>query len=119
VSVGHEVTGSTRIGEENWMSLGERKMVLVRVHGRVQGVAYRAWTVYEAMDRGLDGWVRNRMDGTVEAVVAGLSSEVDRMIDACRNGPPAARVTHVEVDIVASVVPAVEQGSGFDQIATE
>lgn len=101
------------------MSLGERKIALVRVHGRVQGVAYRAWTVYQATDRGLDGWVRNRMDGTVEAVFAGLSSEVDRMIEACRDGPPAARVTHIEVDIVEAVVPAVEQGDGFDQIATE
>lgn len=68
------------------------------VGGRVQGVGYRDWTVTEARARGLDGWVRNRPDGTVEAVFAGPGPEVDDMIAACRRGPPAARVDRIDLD---------------------
>jgi len=72
------------------------KTVRLVIHGRVQGVAYRYWTVNEATGRGLDGWVRNRREGTVEALVSGPVVEVDAMIEACRDGPPAARVTEIE-----------------------
>ncbi len=68
----------------------------VRLHGRVQGVWFRGWTEREARSRGLDGWVRNRRDGTVEAVFAGPKSAVRLMIDACHTGPPAAKVRMVE-----------------------
>jgi acylphosphatase len=68
----------------------------VVVRGRVQGVGYRAWTEYTARDRGLEGWVRNRRDGSVEAVFAGSPEAVAGMIDACRRGPPAARVDAVD-----------------------
>jgi acylphosphatase len=67
----------------------------VRIEGRVQGVWFRAWTVKEAGARGLSGWVRNRRDGTVEALFAGPVAEVRAMVDLCRQGPPAARVTNV------------------------
>lgn len=64
----------------------------VVVSGRVQGVWYRAWTEKEALARSLDGWVRNRSDATVEAVFSGADGDVDAMLDACRTGPPLARV---------------------------
>ncbi len=66
------------------------------ISGRVQGVWYRGWTVDEATARGLSGWVRNRRDGTVEAVFEGAPEAVDAMVEACRSGPPAARVVDVE-----------------------
>lgn len=68
----------------------------VVIHGRVQGVWFRAWTSQEAERHRLTGWVRNRRDGTVEAVFAGDEAAVEAMIEACREGPPAARVTRVE-----------------------
>jgi acylphosphatase len=67
----------------------------VMVRGRVQGVGYRAWVEHEALRRGLDGWVRNRRDGGVEAVLAGLPDAVAAMVAACRRGPPSARVEGV------------------------
>lgn len=69
--------------------------VRVRIEGRVQGVWYRAWTVAEARARGLRGWVRNCADGSVEALFAGGEAAVRDMIEACREGPPAARVTRI------------------------
>lgn len=69
--------------------------VLVRIEGRVQGVWYRAWTVREASARGLDGWVRNRRDGAVEALFAGPAPAVRAMIELCWVGPPAAKVIGV------------------------
>jgi len=65
----------------------------VRIKGRVQGVGYRAWTAREAQSRGLDGWVRNRRDGTVEALFAGDADAVRHMVSACRAGPSFAQVT--------------------------
>ena len=65
------------------------------ISGRVQGVAYRAWMVQEARRRGLSGWVRNRREGTVEAVVQGPEHEVEMMVIACRRGPPLARVADI------------------------
>jgi acylphosphatase len=64
----------------------------VLIRGRVQGVGYRAFVQATALDRGLEGWVRNRRDGSVEAVIAGPASTVAHMLDACRRGPPGARV---------------------------
>ena len=59
----------------------------VIVHGRVQGVGFRAFVEVEALRRGLEGWVRNRRDGSVEAVFAGEADSVAAMIEACRRGP--------------------------------
>jgi acylphosphatase len=73
-----------------------RTTIRVVISGRVQGVWYRGWTVSEASGAGLDGWVRNRSDGTVEAVFSGSSDGVNAMIEACRSGPPAAKVTGIE-----------------------
>jgi acylphosphatase len=66
------------------------------IHGHVQGVGYRYWAQSEALSLGLDGWVRNRMDGTVELLAAGPSAAVAQLVEACRRGPAAARVTSVE-----------------------
>lgn len=65
-----------------------RRVVRAEIHGRVQRVGFRAWTEREARARGLDGWVRNRADGTVEAVFAGSEAAVEAMLAACADGPP-------------------------------
>jgi acylphosphatase len=69
----------------------------VRIEGRVQGVGFRAFVEREALAHGLDGWVRNRRDGGVEAVIAGPRGDVEAVIDRFRQGPPAARVDMVKV----------------------
>jgi len=68
----------------------------VTIRGRVQGVGYRAFVEDEAMSRGIEGWVRNRRDGTVEAVFAGPSQTVADMIEACRKGPYGSRVDAID-----------------------
>jgi acylphosphatase len=78
------------------------------VTGVVQGVGYRQWVVSEARRHGLTGWVRNRRDGSVEAVVAGAAEAVAQLIEAARRGPPAACVEHVQVE------DAEGEFSGFD-----
>jgi acylphosphatase len=70
-------------------------MIVIRhmiVHGRVQGIGYRAFVEHEALRRGIEGWVRNRRDGSVEAVFMGEEAAVVDMIEACRRGPYSARV---------------------------
>lgn len=77
------------------MSVGQviRRVV---IRGRVQRVGYRAWTEHMALQRGLEGWVRNCSDGAVEAVFAGPATVVEGMIEACRRGPPGALVEALE-----------------------
>lgn len=78
-------TGQTKVRAHVWIA------------GRVQGVAFRAYTVDEASVRGVTGWVGNIPDGRVEAVFEGERAVVEAMIAWCRKGPPAARVSSVEV----------------------
>jgi acylphosphatase len=68
----------------------------VTIRGRVQGVGYRAWVDHQATQRHLEGWVRNRRDGSVEALFAGPEDVVAAMIAACRRGPSSARVEAVQ-----------------------
>jgi acylphosphatase len=68
----------------------------VMIRGQVQRVGYRAWTEGAAVGFGLEGWVRNRIDGAVEAVFAGEAEAVAKMIRACRRGPAASRVETVD-----------------------
>ena len=83
--------------------------VHVSISGRVQGVWFRGWTCEQARQLGLTGWVRNRRDGTVEAVFSGAPDAVRRMIERCHEGPPAARVDGVVR------TPVVDPGvAGFD-----
>jgi len=74
------------------------RLVRLTIHGRVHGVGFRAFVEDEAMSRGLEGWVRNRRDGTVEALIAGEARLVKEMIEACRRGPAAARVERIDVE---------------------
>ncbi len=78
---------------------------LCRISGKVQNVWYRAWTVEQAEARGLKGWVRNRADGSVEALFAGSADKVADMIAACHQGPKAARVAGVAVEDFAGDIP--------------
>ena len=68
----------------------------VTIRGRVQGVGYRAWVEHQATAHGLEGWVRNRRDGSVEALFAGPEDVVSKVIALCRRGPSSARVDGVE-----------------------
>ena len=70
-----------------------RAILQVMIRGRVQGVGYRAWVEYQAMTCGLEGWVRNRRDGSVEALFAGAPKHVADMVALCRHGPPSSRWT--------------------------
>lgn len=70
----------------------------LRITGNVQGVGYRLWAMAEARARGLTGWVRNRADGSVEALVHGPEASVDSFLDAARRGPSTADVAEVTVD---------------------
>jgi acylphosphatase len=67
----------------------------VRITGRVQGVGYRAWVEHQARNHNLEGWVRNRRDGSVEALFAGPEVLVSEMIARARRGPSSARVANV------------------------
>jgi acylphosphatase len=73
------------------------RRVRVRVTGRVQGVFYRAACAEAARARAVAGWVRNAPDGAVEAAFEGAAADVDELVAWCREGPPLARVDHVEV----------------------
>jgi acylphosphatase len=78
------------------------RSVRLRITGRVQGVGYRAWMIRQASaSGGLRGWVRNRADGSVEALVIGDDDSVAAMIDACREGPFGARVVDVAISEAA------------------
>lgn len=83
------------------------------VHGRVQGVWYRGWAVDTARVLGLDGWVRNRRDGSVEILASGADEAVALFIERCHQGPAAARVDRIDVEEADEAVPA-----GFEQRAT-
>lgn len=94
--------------------LGEVSMVVrLRIHGRVQGVWYRGWLVEEAAAHAVNGWVRNRGDGTVEALLAGDEPDVRALIERCREGPRLARVARIE-ELPATELPA----AGFVQRPT-
>jgi acylphosphatase len=77
--------------------MAEFARVHLLVSGRVQGVAFRAYTVDEARGLGLDGWVRNLPDGRVEVEAEGERRALEKLVAFCRRGPPAARVDDVDV----------------------
>jgi len=87
--------------------------IRLQITGRVQGVGFRYAMRHEAARRGLSGWVRNRRDGSVEALVQGEASAVEALIAWARQGPPGARVS--EVNVSTAEEPAQ---SGFELRAT-
>jgi acylphosphatase len=90
------------------------KAVRARITGLVQGVGFRAFVEQAAEQIGVSGWVRNRRDGSVEAMIAGDASKVDEMLTMCWQGPPAAKVDGVRVE----EAPAPD-GVGFEVRRTE
>jgi len=74
------------------LTIGAQRLV---IRGRVQGVGYRDAAVQAAFECGVQGWVRNRRDGTVEALAQGAPDAVERFVVWCRRGPPLARVAEV------------------------
>jgi acylphosphatase len=88
--------------------------VRLRITGKVQGVGYRLWATRTAANLRLRGWVRNRRDGSVEALVTGRPEDVAAMVEAARNGPAGASVAEV------TTMPDDDDGSvGFTALPTE
>lgn len=92
-----------------------RKTVRVHIQGRVQGVYFRSWAVKQARLLELDGWVRNLRDGGVELLLSGPGAQVDKMVVLCHQGPEAARVEK----LVLEVSDQQPERSGFRQAETE
>jgi acylphosphatase len=70
----------------------------LRIFGRVQGVFFRNWAIGEARALGVTGWIRNRGDGSVEALALGPSDALDQFLAKCREGPPGAQVERIDVE---------------------
>ena len=81
------------------MAIGLHEIKLLTIRGIVQKIGFRAWTERKALRLGLDGWVRNRHDGSVEVLVAGPPPAVAELIEQCRSGPPLARVDSIAVEV--------------------
>ena len=92
---------------------GDSHTVRVRIEGSVQGVGFRYWTERVATELGLGGWVRNRRDGSVEALFCGPVQGVAEMLERCREGPRGARVTTVEIVEEGGAAP-----EGFEVLPT-
>ena len=91
----------------------------VAIRGRVQGVGFRYWTTCEAIRLGLTGWVRNRRDGSVEALFSGADDVVTKMLMRCRQGPSSARVEAVEDQpLGANALKLIRPGERFSELPT-
>jgi acylphosphatase len=82
------------------MSDDEITTMRLMIVGRVQGVGFRAFAMREAQALGLKGWVRNRSDGSVEAVATGPTHAIKDFVGKCTRGPAAARVAHIDLERV-------------------
>ena len=91
-----------------------RRFVHVTIRGRVQGVGFRAFIDRQAQERALDGWVRNREDGSVEAVFSGASTAVDDILESCRMGPAGAEIEGFDIreEEAAGLIPS-SRPAGF------
>ena len=96
------------------MNEDAERAVHVFITGRVQGVWFRGWLAKQADQFDVKGWVRNRLDGRVEALFIGHDVLIQKMLELCRRGPPAARVDDLEVTEVEVPKMAV----GFERRAT-
>lgn len=91
---------------------------LVVIRGRVQGVGFRAWAEVTALELGVEGWVRNCRDGSVEALLAGPEEVVLTMIELCRQGPPGAQVETVDQREAGSVDLALRRPGELFSVLT-
>jgi acylphosphatase len=93
------------------MTKGDRVIRHVFVRGKVQGIGFRVWTERQALSRGLEGWVRNRSDGSVEALFAGPPALVKSMIEQLRKGAPLSTVDRVDERDADSLELAAKRNS--------
>lgn len=91
------------------------RAVHLLIEGRVQGVGFRDWLKHEAEGLGIEGWVRNRGDGRVEAQAQGTPDAVARLVAACHRGPALAHVSHVEL---AEITVDSALSRGFSRLST-
>jgi acylphosphatase len=102
------------------MSNEPREIKRVMIRGVVQKIGFRVWVEREALGLGLKGWVRNRLDGSVEVLLAGPPTAMAAMIERCWRGPPLAKVESVDVeDAVALDLGHRRPGEAFSLIATQ
>ena len=95
------------------------RFVRLLIRGRVHGVGFRAFVEREAHERGLEGWVRNRRDGSVETMIAGEAGLVDAMIEACGRGPAVARIDWMDIEEAeAGDLARREPGERFSVLQT-
>ncbi|MEE2746084.1 MAG: acylphosphatase [Pseudomonadota bacterium] len=80
------------------MGCNEVKSYHVKVEGRVQGVWYRVWAQKKAVNHEIRGWIRNRSDGTVEAVVCGRELAINKLLEAMKTGPTMANVISIRAE---------------------
>ena len=80
------------------MAVEPREIKRLMISGVVQKIGFRVWVERRALGLGLNGWVRNRLDGSVEVLVAGPPPAVAQLIERCRSGPPLARVDAIEIE---------------------
>jgi acylphosphatase len=97
----------------------DRRFVHVAIRGRVQMVGFRAFIEQNAVERALDGWVRNREDESVEAVFSGAAAKVEEMLELCRKGPRGAKVESLDVreEEAAGLIPS-SRPAGFYVLPT-
>jgi len=102
------------------MVIEPREIKRLMIRGVVQKIGFRAWVERKALGLGLKGWVRNRLDGSVEMVVAGPPTAVAQLIERCRDGPPLAQVTSIEVENAAPLdLGHRRPGETFSLLPTE
>jgi acylphosphatase len=93
--------------------MSDRRRVRIYVGGRVQGVWFRGSMCERARNLRVEGWVRNLSDGRVEALVEGSRTDVDAIVEWCRQGPPGARVDDLQVVDEALAAGREDAGPGF------
>jgi acylphosphatase len=102
------------------MANDQREIRRLRIRGAVQKIGYRVWCEREALALNLRGWVRNRLDGSVEVLVAGAPEAIAKMIEQCRKGPPLAQVEAVDVEDASILDLGYRRpGEAFSLIATQ
>jgi acylphosphatase len=102
------------------MANERREIKRLRIRGAVQKIGYRVWCEREALALGLKGWVRNRLDGSVEVVLAGAPDALAKMIERCHQGPPLAKVEAIDVEEASLLDLGYRRpGEGFSLIPTQ